>query len=81
MHPSLTRLLDSMAHRESERTGAMAMDAEERVRVALARIGATALYLQIQRNAHMQEQSYAEAMNLVADCLIREGLPPSWSVE
>jgi hypothetical protein len=81
MHPSVARIFERWTRREETRSGPLATDAEERVRLGLARIGASGLYPVVRRNAHLQDQSYADAMNLVADHLIREGLPPAWSLE
>ena len=80
MHPSLTRLMDAFTRREQAREGTLATEAEDRVKAQLARVGATALYATVRRNAHLREGSYAEAMEAVADGLARDGIPPRWSV-
>ena len=80
MHPTIERLIGSWTKREVERQGPTTMEAEEQVKAELRRIGAPGLFTKIQRNAHLQDMPYTEALRIVIHSMKAWGIPPRWAL-
>ena len=69
-----------LQRREAERTSPTALDVEDELKAELRRIGAPALFVKIQRNAHLQDMPYTEALRIVIHSMKAWGIPPRWAL-